>query len=398
MTSPAPSFPASARLWTAAAWPAAIVLVLHRVFVLAVNGSVTDDFGTVYHAIRRLWEGNPVYEQNYSFVEPLYLYNPGATVLLSPLGLVSEEHARIAFILANAAAIVAALALLTRFVGHSLRGPLLPVSIAAAFATESVINTLVFTNINGLLLLAMVAFLVLLDKHGWAAGLCIGLAILVKPQFAPLLFLALVRKRWLILGLGVAVPLVANLAAWPFVPGVEGFRANLLPYLSTTRDYANASWPGVRAYFDLPGVIYYPIWILFAALAAVAILGLLHWRDSAPTFWALSTSGAIMVGIFFLSSLGQQYYSMWLIPMLFTVVLGRSVFHSWGAWLAAFLFLAPLEWTSTSMPTAAHWMSVFIATIGWGLLIVVTAASVAGWWSAERGASRQAQSSDKIPA
>ena len=115
MTSPAPSFPASARLWTAAAWPAAIVLVLHRVFVLAVNGSVTDDFGTVYHAIRRLWEGNPVYEQNYSFVEPLYLYNPGATVLLSPLGLVSEEHARIAFILANAAAIVAALALLTRF-------------------------------------------------------------------------------------------------------------------------------------------------------------------------------------------------------------------------------------------------------------------------------------------
>ena len=109
-------------------------------FVLAVNGSVTDDFGTVYRAIRRLWEGNPVYEQNYSFVEPLYLYNPGATVLLSPLGLVSEEHARIAFILANAAAIVAALALLTRFVGHSLRGPLLPVSIAAAFATESAIN------------------------------------------------------------------------------------------------------------------------------------------------------------------------------------------------------------------------------------------------------------------
>ena len=205
-------------------------------FVLAVNGSVTDDFGTVYRAIRNLWVGTPVYEQNYSFVEPLYLYNPGATVLLSPLGIVSEEHARIAFILANAAAIIAALAVLTRFVGHSLRGPLWPVSIAAAFATESVINTLVFTNINGLLLLAMVAFLALLDKHGWAAGLCIGLAIVVKPQFAPLLFLALVRKRWLTVGLGVAVPLVATLAAWPFVPGVEGFRANLLPYLSTTRD------------------------------------------------------------------------------------------------------------------------------------------------------------------
>ena len=105
-----------------------------------------------------------------------------------------------------------------------------------------------------------------------------------------------------------------------------------------------------------------------------------------------------MVGIFFLSSLGQQYYSMWLIPMLFTVVLARSVFHTWGAWLAAFLFLAPLEWTSSSMPTAAHWMSVFIATLGWGLLIVVTAASVAGWWAAERGTSPKHQASDKIPA
>ena len=43
-------------------------------------------------------------------------------------------------------------------------------------------------------------------------------------------------------------------------------------------------------------------------------------------------------------------------------------------------------------------MSVFIATIGWGLLIVVTAASVAGWWSAERGTSPKPQASDKLPA
>lgn len=398
MTSLASSPPTSARLWTAAAWPAAVVLVFHRVVVLAFTGTVTDDFGTVYRAIRRFWEGAPVYEQDYSSVEPLYLYNPGATALLSPMGIVSEEHARYAFILANAVAIIAALALLTRYVGHSLRGPILPISIAAAFASESVINTLVFTNINGLLLLAMAAFLVLLEKHGWAAGLCIGLAILVKPQFAPLLFLALVRTRWWALGLGLAVPITANLIAWPLVPGTDGFRSDLLPYLSTTRDYANASWPGVRSYFDMPSALYYPVWVFFALLCAAAILGLLRWRDSEPKFWALSTTGIIMAGIFFLSSLGQQYYSMWLFPMMFTVLLPRSVFHTWGAWLAAFLFLVPFEWTSTSMPTAAHWMSVFIATIGWGLLIVVTACTVVGWWVAERGSGQQNTKDDKIPA
>ena len=148
----------------------------------------------------------------------------------------------------------------------------------------------------------------------------------------------------------------------------------------------------------MPGALYYPIWLLFAVLCAVAILGLLRWRDSEPEFWALSTTGIIMAGIFFLSSLGQQYYSMWLFPMMFTVLLHRSVFHTWGAWLAAFLFLAPFEWTSTSMPTAAHWMSVFIATIGWGLLIVVTAASVVGWWISERNGSPKTEKSDKIPA
>ncbi|MCQ9676194.1 glycosyltransferase family 87 protein [Corynebacterium sp. BF-R-2] len=398
MTSLAPPSPTTARLWTAAAWPAAVILVLHRVFVLAFTGTVTDDFGTVYRAIRRFWEGIPVYEQDYSSVEPLYLYNPGATLLLSPMGAVSEEYARYAFILANAAAIIAALALLTRYVGRSLRGPVWPVSIAAAFATESVANTLVFTNINGLLLLAMAAFLVLLDRHSWAAGLCIGLAILVKPQFAPLLFLALIHKRWWALGLGITVPVVTNLIAWPLVPGTEGFRAHLLPYLATTRDYANASWPGVRAYFDLPGTLYYPIWLFFALLCAAAILGLLRWRDSEPEFWALSTTGIIMVGIFFLSSLGQQYYSMWLFPMMFTVLLTRSAFHSWGAWLAAILFLGPFEWTSSSMPTAAQWMSVFIATIGWGLLIIVTASSVAGWWTAERSTGPRPRADDKIRA
>ena len=38
------------------------------------------------------------------------------------------------------------------------------------------------------------------------------------------------------------------------------------------------------------------------------------------------------------------------------------------------------------------------ATIGWGLLIVVTATTVAGWWSAERGTSPKPQASDKLPA
>lgn len=289
-----------------------------------------------------------------------------------------------AFICANALAICAALAILTTVVGYSLRGPVFPVALVAAFATEAVINTLGFTNINGLLLLALSVFLwgILQSRRGprVAAGIAIGLAILIKPQFAPLLFLPLVKKDWLSIAGGVAVPVLFNAIAWPLVPGASGYLDNLVPYLGVTRDYANASWPGVQAYFGLSPTAYYPLWIALGVCTALSILGLLKWRESEPVFWALTTSGAIMVGIFFLSSLGP---AVLLDVAISHAVYGpppRSVFHTWGAWAAAFFFLAPVEWSSTHWPVAGSWMTVFTATIGWGLLIVVTAASTIGWW------------------
>ena len=74
------------RVGRAVAWPLAVVLALHRVFVLALNGSVTDDFTTVHSAVRRSLDGVPVYNEIYHHVDPHYLYNPGATLLLTPLG------------------------------------------------------------------------------------------------------------------------------------------------------------------------------------------------------------------------------------------------------------------------------------------------------------------------
>ena len=50
----------------AAAWPVAVLLVLHRLFLLARAGSVTDDFTTVWSAARRFVERVPVYNEVYS--------------------------------------------------------------------------------------------------------------------------------------------------------------------------------------------------------------------------------------------------------------------------------------------------------------------------------------------
>src|SRR5699024_6559298 len=183
------------------------------------NGSVTDDFTTVYSALRRFIEGTPVYNEIYHFVDPHYLYNPGATLLLAPLGYITDfTLARLAFIAVNLLAIVLALGLLTRMAGFSLRSMVWPLSIALAMLTETVRNTLIFSNINGILLLMMVLFLwCVIHRRSWVGGLIIGLAILVKPMFLPLLFLPLVQKQWGALVGGILVPVIFNAVAWPLV-------------------------------------------------------------------------------------------------------------------------------------------------------------------------------------
>ncbi len=373
------------RVGNAAFWPLAVLLIIHRVAIMAINGSVTDDFTTVYSAVRRFLDGVPVYNEIYHHVDPHYLYNPGATLLLAPLGMIGNfDLARTAFIVANAAAIVMGLAVLTRLFGFSLRSLVWPASIAAAFLTESVRNTLVFSNINGVLLLGLAVFLWLwLSGRGWWAGLIIGVLILVKPMFAPLLFLPLVRLEWRPLIGGVGVPVLANLVAWPLVPGAGDYVTRLMPYLGEVRDYANSSFTGMAVYFGMPGWLESVLWLLFAAVVGVGVIVLLRWRYTDPLLWAATTTGLLLTGVFFLSSLGQMYYSMMIFPMFFTVLLGRSVFHTWPAWAAAFLFLSPDSWQSQRWVDWGRWADFFQATAGWGILLIAITTCAVVWWRTE---------------
>ncbi|WP_199222458.1 glycosyltransferase family 87 protein [Corynebacterium yudongzhengii] len=368
-------------LLNAIAWPLSVLLVLYTVFVLAVNGAVTDDFTTVYSAVRRFLDGAPVYDEVYHYVDPHYLYNPGATLLLTPMGL-SEHFAlsRMVFIIVNAAAIVAALVALVRAFGHRLSSALLPVAIAVAFSTEAVRNTLIFTNINGILLLVFVGFLLTwLAGYRWVAGLLLGVAIVIKPMFLPLLFLPLVRLDVRTIGAAVAVPVVTNLLAWPLMADAWAYVDKVMPYLSITRDYANASLPGLAVYFDLPTPLYVLAWGAMAVLCGVGTLALLPWRRSDELLWATTTSALLLTGVFLLSSLGQQYYSLMLFPFMFTVLLRVSALHSMPAWIALVLVLAPLSFTTNYAPVAGRWIGTFIATAGWALLITVICVTALAW-------------------
>ena len=379
-SSPAPEGP---QRWQAVAnaflWPLALLLVFHRIFAVALPGTVTDDFTTVWSAARRFVLREPVYNEVYHHVDPHYLYNPGATLLLSPLGLVDNMGAiRALFILVNAACIIGGLAWLTRLAGREIGSPVFPGAVALAFATEAVTNTLGFSNINGILFLGLVAFLawLLAERRGfsWAAGVVLGLCILIKPMFAPLLLLPLLRLDWRTLAGGVAVPIVINVVAWPLTPGARDYIDIVAPYLKQTRDYANSSLAGAAVYFGMPGWLHTALFLVFAAAVLAAVVALARFRYSAPWVWAATTAAVLLAGVCLLSSLGQAYYSMMLFPAVFTLSSRLSAFRSPATWAGIILCLSPLSWVAEGHYIAGRWLDTFLPTAGWAIFIVAVAA------------------------
>ena len=373
---PRTSPPSTATVVRSVLWPIAIVSVIHRSYVLGTNGYITDDFGPVYRAVSNFRRGLDIYNEHYDQVDPHYLYPPGGTLLLSPFGYLPVTAARYWFITINTIAIVVAAYFLLRLFKYTLASAAAPALLLAMFCTESVTNTLVFTNINGCMLLCEVLFLRwLLDgkvNHQWLAGVAIGLTLVIKPSLAPLLLLPLLNRQWRALVTAFGVPLLFNVAAWPLVSDPAGFIRNTVPYIFSARDYFNSSIVGNGVYYGLPTWLILPLRIVFGLLA-VGSLWLLYryYRDRDPLFWMLTSSGVLLIGSFLVLSLGQAYYSMMLFPFLMTVVLPNSVLRNWPAWLAIYGFMTMDRWLLIYWVTTGRYLEYMKITYGWSLMLVV---------------------------
>jgi arabinofuranan 3-O-arabinosyltransferase len=284
---------------------------------------------------------------------------------MAPFGYLPVDASRYWFITINTIAILIAAYLLLRLFNFTITSVAAPALLVAMFCTESVINTLVFGNINGcVLLLEVLFFRWLLDGkvgHQWWAGVAIGLSLVVKPVLAPLLLLPLLNRQWRALVTAVVVPLVFNLAALPLISDPISFFKRTLPYIFSTRDYFNSSILGNGVYYGLPIWLILLLRAVFAVLA-VAALWLLYryYRTRDPGFWMVTSSGVLLIASWLVLSLGQGYYSMMLFPFLMTVVLPNSVLRNWVAWLAIYGFMGADRWL------LGHWPST-----GRALMLVV---------------------------
>ncbi len=360
-----------------ALWPIAVMSIIHRSWVLTSNGYITDDWAPVYRAVRNFRAGDAIYNEHLDYVDPHYLYPPGGTLLMAPFGYVDTVFASHNwFVFANTVAIIAAACLLVRMFGFRLTSVALPALLTAMFFTESVTNTLVFTNINGCILLAEVLFFrwLLSEKTGleWFAGVAIGLSLVVKPVLAVLLLIPLLNRQWRALATAVAVPLAFNIIAWPLVADSASFVKYTLPYILGTRDYFNSSILGNGTYYGLPLWLIMALRLLFVTLATVSLWLLYkYYRLRDPRFWMLTSSGVLLTTSWLVLSLAQAYYSMMLFPFLMTVVLPNSVLRNWPAWLAGYGFLTLDRWLMWRWPTTGRFLEYMRVTYGWSLLLIV---------------------------
>lgn len=356
----------------AALWPIAILTVLQRVITLAVQGSHTDDFAPVYDAASRFWQELPIYGGDLDTVTPHYLYPPSGTLLLSPLAQVNYEWARWGFIVVNAIAVIVAGYLLLRLFDYGIRSMAAPILLFAMFFTETVSNTLVFTNINGIILLCEVAFIALLVRGNqlWA-GVPIGLTIAIKPILAPILLLPLLKGKWRPFVGAIGIPVVLNAAAWPLVVNPSEFISHTLPYLTEARDYFNSALVGVGYYFGVSSVLVWAVRILLGLTVLVSLYLLHRYYRHDERFYLCTGAGLLLTASFLLGSLGQQYYSMLIFPLMMTVVLRNSLVRTWPAWVAAYLFLSFDSWYSTRFVMTGKTIESLRATAGWALLLIV---------------------------
>ena len=312
-------------------------------------------------------------------MDPHYLYPPSGTLLIAPIALIDPERSRWLFILANAAAVIVAGYLMLKMFNLALDSIAAPILLFAMFASETVTNTLVFTNINGLVLLGEVAFMYLLlrKKDAWS-GVALGLTFAVKPVLAPLLLLPLVSKQWKVFVTAVGIPLILTAIAWPLSADPMDFVRRTAPYLAESRDYFNSAIVGNGAYYGLPDLLVLGLRALFGVMVLVSLWLLYRYYRDDQLFFVTTASGVLLTASFLLGSLGQMYYSMMLFPLLMSVVLRNSVMRNWPAWLAVYGFMSYDSWLSVRWPAAGRAAEYMKTTLGWSLLLIVIFAVLLG--------------------
>jgi arabinofuranan 3-O-arabinosyltransferase len=362
-----------ALLWLAAGSAFATVIA---VFLLKQDGS---DFHPVWNAADALLAGASPYVDNGRFVYP-----PSTLPLISPLGLLGHDAAHALFLIADAAAIVAAGLLCLRTFGVSLRSPAAPLLVIVLAAFAPVDTTLHLGNVNGFIVAGGAAFLLAASRGRWhLGGWLLGLTLALKPILAPVLLLPVLYRQWGALARALALPAALLGTALLLAPKSGDFfegRARFYtdPHAGPSLD-SNVALSGVLDALGVPGALTLASRAIVVAACAYLVWRLFASRDADRVGRLVDLYAVAMLGAFLVHTLSLNYYALYLLPVLVAVFLGRSLLPWWGAAGGVFLFGSPdvFLWRALWREDGALAQDLSTLRVTAGLLVVLAAYLVA---------------------
>jgi arabinofuranan 3-O-arabinosyltransferase len=336
------------------AWTFAI-LSFATSLVPVVNGSQGYDTAPLTTAVHALLNGHDVYTASGAGD---FLYPPSALLLLLPLGAFGVAWAGRLFFVLDAAAVVAATAVVLELFGVRWRGVAGAIALFGLSIAWPVIYTLDAGNVNGPILLGLAAFLLAANRGRWiAAGLCLGLTLALKPILLPVVIVVGLYRRWTALLVALAVPVLLCAPLLIFVSPTRAFFHTTLPLLlhgqNTEIQAASVSLQSAATRLSVPMP-------LFRTLQ-LGVLGLTLWlvwqrmRGSKDEPFRLVESTSIaLVGSFLVSSFAFPHYGLFLLPLVVSLAVRPSPHPLWLTLAAIFVIGVRQGWQVDVLPHAVN--------------------------------------------
>lgn len=312
------------------------------------------DFRVFYESGRAWLAGTDLYSTTAKYPN---LNPPHFIVAFVPFSVLPIRTALAAWLVLNIACGVAAIALMfqTLEIPRSARN--IQIAIATAGLCMGVLVTFQIAQVTGVLMLMMTMAWSRWRRGSWtASAIVLGLLVSVKPFFACLLLIPLLRRRYAALASAIAIGAAAT-AGGVLLAG----RASFERWIETGRlitwfhHPANASLLGLLARVGLRS---WPLWALLVVLALIVSVVAVAGSPSVDVDWAAFGVLSILI-----SPLGWDYY----LPVVAAPIVGVAFARRAVAW-AAIGFIWPIPLLIAFLPLTSWSIASFGSAQAWSLI------------------------------
>jgi arabinofuranan 3-O-arabinosyltransferase len=278
---------------------------------------------------------------------------------MSPIAVLSLRQIQLLGLVVTALTTWAAVMISAAVAGRRWWGLTAAVTVFALRYAHPLVAELNLQNISVLCLLALVGFYWFASRERWLlAAVTIGLSLSLKPLLLAVLIVFVLARRWRAL----AVPAALNVLALLLVRNPGGVLTKLPGLLNRAGSGAmlNSAWVDVLRTFSFP---HWSVIVIRLATAAVALLAaVLAWRRlDNPALRCVTTTTALLLGIYLAGTLSENHYMLTLVPFAVTGVIPGSPFRWVSAWVGMLLMMGLMPPSSFLGISAAANQSAFIA-------------------------------------